>query len=342
MASGTFGMGFAWDLTWQYFYANPAALSVVVTPPAAGAHISYYLTRIEFFYRRTYGSTVEPWQSIIREYTPPTASERRIDTTMNLHHNWYAQCYFRCHYQIVWEAGYGESYASIYFSPLHSSLMVDNADPTLAATLDNALDGGDVVPFTGGMVQWNASLTDDVEVRWLELYVDDVWVQRQQAEVYRTSLSTSLSKSGLTKGAHSVRIVGTDYAMRTDEYSDSFTVGNGPPSAPPTLAVNGRTSSIRVGRAQEHTVTWGAATDPNPEDSITAYELQEREPEGEWTMLADDLAVLTYAWTPDVNGTWGLRVRASDGTAWGAWTTLTGITVVSSAAPNAPTITDPS
>ncbi len=342
MASGEFSLGFTWELTWQEFYANPAALSVSVTPPGPRSHLAFFITRLELFYRRNHARGSEPWQSVTREYDPPVSTARQIDVNLYLHPAWYAQCYFRCHYQVVFEPGYGNSWADIYVSPLYASLMVDDAAPDLDVTLANAVDGGSVIPTSGGRVQWDTTLTDAVEVRWLDFYVDGAWVERVASEAYRKQDTTSLSALGLTKGAHSVRIVGTDYAMRTDEYSANFTVGNAPPTAPGGLAVGGRTSSVRVGRAQGHTVTWSAATDPNPEDAIAAYELQERPPAGEWTKLADDLTVRFYVWTPNTNGTWELRVRASDGTVWGPWTTLSPVTVVSSTAPNTPTIIEPS
>jgi len=108
-----------------------------------------------------------------------------------------------------------------------------------------------------------------------------------------------------------------------------------------TITVNGQTGAVSVANLGAIWVSWPAFSDGNVEDTLT-YTLEERAAGGAWAEVASGLSGLSYEWSPDLGlGAAELRVKASDGTTDSAYLTRTGIIIVSSQSPNAPTLTSP-
>jgi hypothetical protein len=206
--------------------------------------------------------------------------------------------------------------------------------PTIIGVSPSA---GNVTPRTSG-VTFQASVSANYTVAEAKLYVDGALEY-----TWTTSGTKALAKK-LTLGAHTYRWTAKDRVGNTsDTGTVNITVINGAPEVPSgTITVAGETGAVSVANLGAVALSWPAFLDGNPEDSLT-YTLENRAAGGAWAELATGLTGLTYEWwAPNIGlGAAELRVKANDGTTDSAYLTRTGITIVSSQSPNAPTLTSP-
>ncbi len=210
----------------------------------------------------------------------------------------------------------------------------DTTDPTITIVTPAA---GNAAPGGSG-VTFQATIADNYILSNARLYIDGV----QEASWGSTEGTRSFTKK-LSLGAHTYRWTATDAAGNSaDTGTVNITVINGAPVVPTgTITVAGRTGPVEVANLGNIALSWPAFLDGNPEDSLT-YTLENRAAGGAWAEVATGITGLTYEWSPNIGlGAAELRVKANDGTTDSAYLTRTGITIVSSQSPNAPTLTAP-
>jgi hypothetical protein len=209
----------------------------------------------------------------------------------------------------------------------------DTVAPTITEVSPSA---GNVTPGTSG-VTFLATVADNDSISEVKLYVDGDLVAS-----WSTSGVKVVTKK-LSLGAHTYRWWAKDREGNTaDTGTVNIMVVNVAPTVPSgTITVNGQTGAVSVANLGAIWVSWPAFSDGNVEDTLT-YTLEERAAGGAWAEVASGLSGLSYEWSPDLGlGAAELRVKASDGTTDSAYLTRTGITIVSSQSPNAPTLTSP-
>lgn len=209
----------------------------------------------------------------------------------------------------------------------------DTTDPTITSVTPAT---GNVAPGGTG-VTFQATVQDNYQVKNAKLYVDTVLKQTW------TTNGTHSRTESLDLGAHTYEWTAEDIGGNTATTGVvNITVINAVPVVPSgTITVAGETGAVSVANLGAVWISWPAFLDGNPEDSLT-YTLENRAAGDAWAQVATGLTGLTYEWSPDVGiGAAELRVKANDGTGDSAYLTRTGITVLSSQAPNAPTLTAP-
>ncbi len=214
---------------------------------------------------------------------------------------------------------------------------VYGAPDTTAPTITSITPAmGNVAPGGNGIV-FGATLADDYQFQTGSLYVDGVL-----EETWLAAGAKSVTKK-LSLGAHTYRWTAEDEAGNTtDTGTINITVINGAPvvATGAVMTVAGSTGAVSVANLGSVRVSWTPFADGNPEDDLT-YTLEERVAGGSWAQYATGLTSPATYWTPDLGlGAVELRVKANDGTADSGYLTRTGITVLSSQSPTAPTITD--
>lgn len=277
-----------------------------------------YLSHVRIYYRRNGGA----W-TYVEEY-PSAVYEYAMSVALTVHYNdvidWYAY---------GWDANEESAYSAVR----RITRGPDTVDPTITSVTPPT---GNVSPGAYG-VTFAATVADDDELANAKLYVDG-----DLKNTYYSAGAKSRTYQ-LTKGAHTYRWTAEDAGGNTaDTGTVNITVVNVAPTVPSgTITVNGQTGAVCVANLGAIWVSWPAFSDGNVEDTLT-YTLEERAAGGSWAQVASGISGLTYEWSPDLGlGAAELRVKANDGTADSAYLTRTGITIVSSQSPNAPTLTSP-
>lgn len=213
----------------------------------------------------------------------------------------------------------------------------DTTAPTITSVTPAA---GNATPGGAG-VTFQASVTDNNSVAEVKLYVDGA-LEYTWTTSGTKALTKALTKK-LTLGAHTYRWTAKDREGNTaDTGTVNITIINGAPEVPSgAITVAGQTGAVSVANLGAVALSWPAFLDGNPEDSLT-YTLENRAAGGAWAEVATGITSPAYEWSPNIGlGAAELRVKANDGTVDSAYLTRTGITIVSSQSPNAPTLTSP-
>lgn len=283
-----------------------------------------YIYEVKLFWRVGSG-TWQEWSSGISVWTGTGLKfETEVSSPPEAEVEWSATCYF------VDE--YGRFQVANYY-PWPFTVKPDTTAPTItpSAPAASQAPGVDGITFA-------ANIQDNWNVVSVKLYVDGDLVKTWSAG---SGVRSFVKK--LTKGAHSYYWWAKDGSGNESQTaSTDFTVVNAAPAKPAgVVTVLGRTGAVSVANLGAIPVSWPAFPDGNPEDAVT-YRLENRAAGGGWALVAEDISSPAYEWTPDLGlGAVELRVRATDGTDTSDWMTRTGITVVASQPPNAPTLTAP-
>lgn len=300
----------------------------VLAPGAQQLHIAYNITggdfayEVKFFWRKAGGT----WQtsSNTGHYTGVCSFSQAVNLQYGSGIEWYVTTY--------WVDSVG-TYRVASYIPWALYAAPDTTPPTITNVQPAA---GSVAPGTSG-VTFQATAADNDSVAEIKLYVDGAVEQ-----TWTTSGTKALTKK-LALGAHTYRWTAKDREGNTsDTGTVNITVINGAPEVPSgTITVAGETGAVSVANLGAIALSWPAFLDGNPEDTLT-YTLENRAAGGAWAQVATGITSPAYEWSPNIGlGAAELRVKANDGTVDSAYLTRTGITIVSSQSPNAPTLTSP-
>lgn len=226
--------------------------------------------------------------------------------------------------------GGGSNYQSATWSAYRNR---DTTPPVIAGVLPST---GSVAPGSSG-ITCQCTVTDNVSVAWVRLYIDGVLEQS-----WVGSGAKSYTKK-LTLGPHTYRFEAADGSGNTATTGNiNITVTNGLPVVPPgAITVADQAGAVEVANLGHVAVSWPAFLDGNPEDTLT-YTLENRPAGGAWTQVATDLTDPSYEWVPDIGlGAAELRVKAHDGTGDSPYLARAGITIVSSQPPTEPVLLTP-
>lgn len=276
-------------------------------------------------YYRIYESTWQYASKLVGSAEWASLTKEVALTPAPMRYEWYVW--------IFWQDGAGVWHTSTSSPPWYLYVDKDSTPPTLTGVSPAA---GNVAPAAGGVV-FEATAVDNYSAPTTKLYVDDELVDTW------TTAGAKQHSQLLTRGPHTYGWVSTDADSNTTATATvDITVINAAPVVPAgAVSVAGKTSGAQVGHLGNVAVSWPAFLDPNPEDDLT-YTLENRAAGGAWAEVATGITGLTYEWSPNIGlGAAELRVKANDGTADSAYLTRTGITIVSSQSPNAPTLTSP-
>lgn len=235
--------------------------------------------------------------------------------------------------------GSGSNYQSATWSAYRNR---DTTPPVIAGVLPST---GSVAPGSSG-ITCQCTVTDNVSVSWVRLYVDGVleqsWVGSGDKGHPLAGLGVSHTKK-LTLGPHTYRFEAADSSGNTASTGNiNINVTNGLPVVPPgAITVAGQAGAVSVANLGNVAVSWPEFLDGNPEDSLT-YTLENRAVGGAWTEVATGIDGLSYDWSPDIGlGAAELRVKANDGTGDSGYLARAQITIVSSQSPTAPVLVTP-
>ncbi len=305
------------------------ANAAVVTPGSCELSVDYNVTGGYFIYRHKFYWKVGSgtWQDSTtsgQTWSGVCGFSRNISVGPGESVQWYIVVYY-VDATGGYHTGTFETWA-VYGAP-------DTTAPTITSIVPAT---GNVAPGGSGVV-FGATLADDYQFKTGSLYVDGTL-----EETWLSAGAKTITKE-LSLGAHTYRWTAEDEAGNTtDTGTINITVVNGAPEVATgaLVTVAGSTGAVSVANLGNVRVSWTAFVDGNPEDSLT-YTLEERAAGGSWAEYATGLTSPAAYWTPNLGlGAVELRVKANDGTASSAYLTRTGITVLSSQSPTAPTITD--
>ncbi len=305
------------------------ANGAVLTAGSQTLGIAYNITggdfayEVKFFWRKLPGGT---WQtsSNAGNYTGICSFSQTVNLQYDSSIEWYVVTYW---------VDAGGTYRVASYTPWTFYAAPDTTAPTITSVMPAE---GDVAPGGSG-VTFEATLADNYQLASGSLYIDGVLEQTWTTAGVKTMVKA------LTLGAHTYRWTAEDVAGNTATTGTvNITVINGAPVVPTgTITVAGQTGPVEVANLGNIALSWPAFLDGNPEDTLT-YTLENRAAGGAWVEVAAGITSPAYEWSPAIGlGAAELRVKASDGTTDSAYLTRTGITIVSSQSPNAPTLTSP-
>ena len=289
-------------ISFGFTYGGPPS------PPTGG------ITRLQLICFGVVSDAVQTWS-----YSPPQAAvsesvSRRVASADDVI-SWYVKVTYYDGTTITWDA----EIRDIYFS--------DTAAPTISGITPS--ESSAKSPSSSG-VYFSFTASDAFDVASKTISIDGT--QRASSTGPGT---ISIRVDDLAKGAHSWVAYAEDASGNSDSVTPNFTVVDVPPTDPGPISV-----ASPVAQGGEVSVSWGASTDNNSDDT-PVYQLQEAYLGGAYSTVALWQTSTSFTWTPTTAGTAYLRVRTSSGGVITSYVYSDAISVVAVDPPNAPTITDP-